>query len=169
MMKNIWGKPPISVIIISMVSCQKGPTRHANAQQIGPFWQDTLDIRTASVIFHGYDCFKIQSNYNAVQYIIMITYSFEMTTIEHKSDFELTKQTAYLALTGELWGVYCEIHKSDFKLTKHTLYLALTGELRGVYCVEFGEKWPCYSSISLASWTLMRTYSALHLCGKLTS
>ena len=29
---------------ISMVSCQKGPTHHAYAWQIGPFWQDTLDI-----------------------------------------------------------------------------------------------------------------------------
>ena len=27
-----------------MVSCQKDPTRHAYAWQIGPFWQDTLDI-----------------------------------------------------------------------------------------------------------------------------
>ena len=30
--------------LISRVSCQKGPTRHAYAWQIGPFWQDTLDI-----------------------------------------------------------------------------------------------------------------------------
>ena len=29
---------------ISRVSCQKCPTRHAYAWQIGPFWQDTLDI-----------------------------------------------------------------------------------------------------------------------------
>ena len=29
---------------ISMVSCQKDPTRHAYAWQIGPFWQDTLDL-----------------------------------------------------------------------------------------------------------------------------
>ena len=29
---------------ISMVSCQKGPTRHAYAWQIGPIWQDTLDM-----------------------------------------------------------------------------------------------------------------------------
>ena len=29
---------------ISMVSCQKGPTRYAYAWQIGPFWQDTIDI-----------------------------------------------------------------------------------------------------------------------------
>ena len=34
---------------ISMVSCQKGPTRHANAWQIGPFWQDTLDIQSTVV------------------------------------------------------------------------------------------------------------------------
>ena len=29
----------------SMVSCQKGPTHHAYAWQIGPFWQDTLELR----------------------------------------------------------------------------------------------------------------------------
>ena len=27
-----------------MVSCQKGPTRHAYAWQIGSFWQNTLDV-----------------------------------------------------------------------------------------------------------------------------
>ena len=31
---------------ISRVSCQKGPTCHAYAWQIGPFWQDTLDINS---------------------------------------------------------------------------------------------------------------------------
>ena len=30
---------------ISMLSCQKGPTGHAYAWQIGPFWQNTLDIQ----------------------------------------------------------------------------------------------------------------------------
>ena len=29
---------------ISMVPCQKGPTRHAYAWQIGPFGQDTIDM-----------------------------------------------------------------------------------------------------------------------------
>ena len=28
----------------SRVSCQKGPTRHAYAWQIGPVWQDTLEM-----------------------------------------------------------------------------------------------------------------------------
>ena len=31
-----------------MVSCQKGPTRHAYAWQTGPFWQDTLDVCSLS-------------------------------------------------------------------------------------------------------------------------
>ena len=31
-------------IHMSRVSCQKGPTRHAYAWQIGPFWQGTLDV-----------------------------------------------------------------------------------------------------------------------------
>ena len=31
-----------------------------------------------------------------------------MTEAEHKSEFERPKDTPYLALTGELWGVYCE-------------------------------------------------------------
>ena len=30
-----------------------------------------------------------------------------MTAAEHKTDFKLT-DNPYLALTGELWGVYCE-------------------------------------------------------------
>ena len=39
---------------VSMVSCQKGPTRHAYAWQIGPFWQDTLDIWLGALCFHCY-------------------------------------------------------------------------------------------------------------------
>ena len=31
---------------VSRVSCQKGPTHHAYAWQIGPFWQDTLDLKS---------------------------------------------------------------------------------------------------------------------------
>ena len=31
--------------LISRVSCQKRPTRHAYAWQIGPFWQEILDLR----------------------------------------------------------------------------------------------------------------------------
>ena len=31
-----------------------------------------------------------------------------MRIAEHKSDFKLTTNTPYLALTDELWDVYCE-------------------------------------------------------------
>ena len=33
----------------SMVSCQKGPIRHAYAWQIGPFWQDTSSCQWVSI------------------------------------------------------------------------------------------------------------------------
>ena len=36
----------------SMVFCQKSPTRHAYAWQIGPFWQDTLVMSWAKCIIH---------------------------------------------------------------------------------------------------------------------
>ena len=39
----------------SMVSCHKGPTRHANAWQIGPFWQDTLAFFSAAHIYASRD------------------------------------------------------------------------------------------------------------------
>ena len=37
-----------------------------------------------------------------------ITYGTAMTAAECKSDFKLTKDTPYLALKDELWGVDCE-------------------------------------------------------------
>ena len=33
-------------------------------------------------------------------------------------------------------------------LTKDTPYLALTGELWGFFCDDFGEHWPCYIGIA---------------------
>ena len=38
------------------VSCQKGPTRHAYAWQIGPFWQDTLEIWPWLTMWHSAYC-----------------------------------------------------------------------------------------------------------------
>ena len=51
-MRSCWQFRIISYIQekhISMVSCQKGLICHAYAWQIGPFWQDTLDMRLNSV------------------------------------------------------------------------------------------------------------------------
>ena len=35
----------------SMVSRQTGPTRHAYAWQIGPVWQDTLELKDVNSVF----------------------------------------------------------------------------------------------------------------------
>ena len=39
--------------VISTVSCERGPTSHAYAWQIGPFWQDTLDISVIAIQIIG--------------------------------------------------------------------------------------------------------------------
>ena len=39
--------------------------------------------------------------------------------------------------------------KSDFKLTTDTLYLALTCELWGVYCEDLEENWPRFNGTAL--------------------
>ena len=53
-----------------------------------------------------------------------IIYSTALTAAEHQSDFELTTDTPYLTLTGELWGVTCE---------------------------DLGENWLCYNSTTLSA------------------
>ena len=40
-------------------------------------------------------------------------------------------------------------HKSYFKVTTNTPYLALTGELWGVYYDNFKENWPRYNGTTL--------------------
>ena len=40
----------------SMVSCQKGPIRHAYPWQIGPFWQDTIEL------YIGFSCNRRKLN-----------------------------------------------------------------------------------------------------------
>ena len=39
--------------------------------------------------------------------------------------------------------------ESDIRITTDTSYLALAGELWGVYCEDFEENWPRYNDTSL--------------------
>ena len=61
-----------------------------------------------------------------------------MTAVERKSDFKLTIDTPYLALTGELWVVFCE---------------------------ELRENWPCYNSTMLYNNFVPLTGLAWQRCG----
>ena len=51
-------------------------------------------------------------------------YGIAMTATEHKSDFKLSRDTPYLALTGELRDVCCETapHCMYYKLLMAMLY-----------------------------------------------
>ena len=50
---------------------------------------------------------RVECRYNAVQYC-KITLIIAETEAKNKSDAGSTKDTPYFALTGELWGVFCE-------------------------------------------------------------
>ena len=52
---------------------------------------------------------EIQYNLFITRFIIAdIKYTTTSTGVGYGSGFELTKDTPYLALTGELWDVFCE-------------------------------------------------------------
>ena len=54
-----------------------------------------------------------------------------------------------------------KIDLTAIDLTKDTTYLALTGELWGVFCKDFGENCPRYNGIALYNGTAIFD---LHLC-----
>ena len=41
------------------------------------------------------------------------------------------------------------VHKSEFQLIKDTRYLAIMDELWGIYCEDLGETSPCYDGTTL--------------------
>ena len=58
------------------------------------------------------------------------SHSTAMTAAEHKWDLKLTRDTPYLALMGELWGVCCEeISENCLRCNSTTLYFVLQYEM----------------------------------------
>ena len=64
----------------------------------------------------------VRYRYNAIQYNMIQHISIALTETEYELEFEYMKDTQYLALTGELWGVFRE---------------------------DFGENWPGYDGTAL--------------------
>ena len=67
----------LCVAHISMVSCQKGPTRHSYAWQIGPFWQDTLDLSPV----YGSALSPVYSSDQQPRLLCQITLSFRTLSL----------------------------------------------------------------------------------------
>ena len=69
----------VESVIKSMVSCQKGPTRHAYTWQIGPFWQDTLylslPLYNAELLLIIHQCTDIVL-INSVPAMYVVKYSY---------------------------------------------------------------------------------------------
>ena len=63
----------------SRVSCQKGSTHHAYAWQIGPFWQDTLEIKACTHKRHPI----YHSHGRAMGHILWIFWKLTVITAPH--------------------------------------------------------------------------------------
>ena len=91
---------------ISMVSCQKGPPRHAYAWQIGPFWQDTLDLWVSSRLWYP---MLMHSIYHSLErrdwYIIHYTTLSEKVWIYHNTTTAAMLQAMWpnIAAVSEIW------------------------------------------------------------------
>ena len=75
----------------------------------------------------------VRFGYDEVEYDMILWYiacSTAVTEAEHNSDIKPTTDTPYLALMGELWGVYCE---------------------------DLGENWLCYNGTTLYGLSWQKT------------
>ena len=121
---------------MSMVSCQKGPTRHAYAWQIGPFWQDTLDVCNSNVLclqmlqrlavwghHHNFYCWIMQVEilFPVFQQITLLNNCFLDCMVLLKIVDEITSDISYKFLTiMKVWGC---CHST----TMHLYYFLLYG------------------------------------------
>ena len=60
-------------------------------------------------------------------------------------------------------------YKSEFEHTKHTPYLALTGELCGVFCEDFGGDPPRYNGTALYCYSVLTASHTSSMYGALFS
>ena len=81
----------VTIWHILMVSCQKGPTRHVNAWQIGPFWQDTLNTILPS-FYHIYHYYCDQHNSDAAGF------SQNPFSLSHGNFVSLVQQVYFIGL-----------------------------------------------------------------------
>ena len=71
----------------------------------------------------------VERHYNAVEYNIML-HALLQWSMRNINEFKYTKGTPYLALTGELWGVFCEESGENWGCYNRTvLYME-------IYCVD---------------------------------
>ena len=62
-----------------------------------------------------------------------------MTKAEYKPELDFTKDTPYLALTGELWDVFCDDFRENWPLYHGTARVKMAP-----YCIE------CHARIHIA-------------------
>ena len=82
-----------------MVSCQKGPTCHTYAWQIGPFWQDTFDMRL----------FAQLSPVQCLTTILTITGLLWIWALVNKCQWNLNRNSTVNNQGNEVENVICKM------------------------------------------------------------
>ena len=113
----------------SMVSYQKGPARHAYAWQIGPFWQDTLDI---TVMLHEHHDLKLLASQLVKQ---LVCWGSQQRNFQSQITGNSTCQTA------------CLFRLPTEKFSNHHI----TGLMRGFCCWPANAQVTCWFPIQRAN------------------
>ena len=99
--------------------------------------------------------YLVECHYDAVQYD-MILHTSLPSLRQNIKQFELTKDNPYLALTGELWGVFCE----DFgKNWTHYNITSLYMCINTCYTVYY--KMTLHESSQWSIWEIKQTFNIM--------
>ena len=156
-----------------MVSCQKGPTRHAYAWQVGPFWQDI--IWYICLVLSPWQCFmcdtsvnpaccphndtdyrhwREDSNYNCLYRPIINYGTFKTTYLWFTWSCVLTM--CYILGTISLYVYKCNVWFIQPKGSVSTLHLKLNGVM------IFSEEH--VSQFCLCMVLVINFFSCKHVC-----
>ena len=110
--------------IKSMVCCQKGPICHASAWRVGPFWQDTLEMRITSQ-------YRVSSVYQFFEDIMEVWGLRPMGSPAAQDMSRLHSQTIVVT---DLWWSMCHPTKI-YKLLKLTAFEII--KFKYIYMIDY--------------------------------
>ena len=131
---------------LRMLSCQKGPTRHAYAWQIGPFWQDAL-----------YLTHVVQSNYHNLARGGFADQVFRFILLKARSSILIKIPPKYVLLTAfyiyQLEAYFIYIIHINFKSKYHW----------NMFLVPYDNWFRC-QAITSTSFDLIDPIQLTHIC-----
>ena len=151
----------------SMVACQKGPTRHAYAWQIGPFWQDTLakwdtTLRSAGTYVYMHELtasslvqIKARSLLSIKPWLEPLWCIANWTLEKKKLVSEWLNLTAFLGPAKTTWSeIWIKIHQLVSERLNLTAFLGTAEKEKG-WLTEVGHNsWWHMKCAQVSEWVI---------------